>query len=250
MKQNLPVPQKNKFIAKLKKMIFIALSSIGLAGNITAPVQASQTNNIQEANSKENSFKENLKVKTESERIADEMIKFRKVKGLGEYSQITNQGESVKEQIVQLFDTVDKNFDRNAKRKGSNEISKNEYKNSLIQTIKRVSDIIFVDDINADNEYAEYFRNKSTVTAYYSGANNIIALRGDCTDAYTMVHELQHAVQNYGQRAASYRKKAYLENLKKSMKENNNNDLDIEELNEENFFLNSTAFWSIFCERA
>ena len=108
MNENLPVPQKNKFITKLKKMLFVVLSSVGLAGNMTTPVEASEydTIKVHELDEK-NDFKENLKVASESEQIVNQLIENRKEKGLGEYSQITGEADRVKEQLVALFEGID-----------------------------------------------------------------------------------------------------------------------------------------------
>ena len=60
-------------MAKLKKILFVALSSIGLARNMTPQVEASELNvtKVNEINEKKNSFEESIKVVSESEQIVD-----------------------------------------------------------------------------------------------------------------------------------------------------------------------------------
>ena len=54
---NLPVPSKNKFIIKLKKDIFIVLSSLGIANNLTITAAAdTPVVNVEQEISTENDF--------------------------------------------------------------------------------------------------------------------------------------------------------------------------------------------------
>ncbi len=248
MNKNLPMPQKNKFMAKLKKMIFIALSSIGLAGNITAPVQASQTNKTQEFNSKENNFIDSLKVKSESEQIADRLVELRQEKGLGQYSQITGQAEKVRKKLVKLFDAVNENFDMNAKRKGIQAISKEEYKNNLIYTIENLDDIIFIDDLDANNQYTEYFRNDSDVEAYYMDTNEIVIKKGHAS-AYVLVHEIQHSIQYAGEKDVGYSWEFYKKDLDDNLNKNEKNNFKLEKIREDDIFAYSSYFRVLFKER-
>ena len=258
MNENLPVPQKNKFITKLKKMLFVVLSSVGLAGNMTTPVEASEydTIKVHELDEK-NDFKENLKVVSESEQIVNQLIENRKEKGLGEYSQITGEADRVKEQLVALFEGIDKNFDRNAKQKGTQAIDKNDFKKSIINLLENLNDVVFVDDLDGDNEYANYFKDKPSVGAFYRQETNVIALQPEYLtfagkrissdmkkykgQPYIFVHELQHSAQLSGKENASYQENIYTYNSE-------DDELSLKKVSEDNFFLYSSYLDSLLRE--
>lgn len=210
---NLPIPAKNKFIIKFKKAIFIVLSSLGIANNITITAAAEKPiSNIEQEYNAKNNFKENLKVNLnkKNETIIDEILKRREEKGLGNWSQETAYEDKVKQLLVTTLDELDKNFDTNASKRGTNAVNKEEFKNYIIYLIENLDDIIYVDSRDGtQNQYIESFRLKQNTTAFYTRESskndlgvipkNVIVLNGEklenTSHYHTIIHEVIHSSQ-------------------------------------------------------
>lgn len=210
---NLPIPSKNNFILKLKKAIFIVLSSLGLANNITITAAAEKPiSNIEQEYNTENNFKENLKVNLtkKNETIIDGILKKREEKGFGNWSQETAYEDKVKQLLVNTLDKLDENFDMNASKRGTSAVNKEEFKNHIISLIENLDDIIYDDPRDGtQNQYIERFRLKPDSVAFYARESskndlgvipkNIIVLNGEkleTTISYdTIIHELIHSSQ-------------------------------------------------------
>ena len=142
---NLPVVQNNNFKTKIRKAIFILLSSLRIATSIDpTTTYAKEKTNIEktmDSHDRQNNrdkFLNELKVDVSknNEKIVDELVKSRGE----EYSIDTGNGEKVKEILVKTLDKIDENFDRNAKKKGKMvSFTKEEFKNNYISLIDRKS---------------------------------------------------------------------------------------------------------------
>lgn len=210
---NLPIPSKNKFILKFKKTIFIVLSSLGLANNITNAAAAEKAiSNIEQEYNIENNFKENFKVNLnkKNETIVDGILKKREEKGLGNWSQETDYEDKVNQLLINTLDKLDENFDMNANKRGTNAVNKKEFKNYIISLIENLDDIIYVDPRDGtQNQYVERFRLNENTTAFYTRDSikndlgvipkNVIVLNGEKLEKQnsydTIIHEIIHSSQ-------------------------------------------------------
>lgn len=210
---NLPIPTKNKFILKFKKTIFIVLSSLGLANNITNAAAAEKAiSNIEQEYNIENNFKENFKVNLnkKNETIVDGILKKREEKGLGNWSQETDYEDKVNQLLINTLDKLDENFDMNANKRGTNAVNKKEFKNYIISLIENLDDIIYVDPRDGtQNQYVERFRLNENTTAFYTRDSikndlgvipkNVIVLNGEKLEKQnsydTIIHEIIHSSQ-------------------------------------------------------
>lgn len=234
---NLPVSSKNNFMAKLRKAMFVFLSSVGLASNITTLTYAQTEKQAIEINYKKpkDNFKDSLKVdfNSQNKKIIQEILNDREEKGLGQYSQDTGAHEEVKSLLLYMLNMIDKNFEMNASKRGKLAITKEEYKNEIISLIKNIDDIISVDKGGLENQYTEYFKERPLARAFYTigdikndlgviKKNRIVFRKTKDLEilVYRIIHEITHSKQGKSGENSLYAQNA---NVKSMLNEGHSN---------------------------
>lgn len=207
---NLPVVKNNNFRTKMRKAIFIILSSLRIASSIGPTVDASAKTNAEETieyNDRQNrreKFIEGITIRKINENIVNQLVERRGQ----EYSLVTGKGEQVREILIKTLDKIDENFNKNAKKKGKMAFGKEEFKNEYIELIGDLNDIFCVGKDTKENQYKEYFdsRELALVSGVYfaeekqmnSGTipENSVLIKDYGRDIeYIMIHELTHKKQ-------------------------------------------------------
>lgn len=208
--KNLPIVSNNNFKTKIKKAIFVLFSSFGIATSVASSTYANERTNLQETMDETDvnklqreKFLSELKVNfsKNNEDIVDKLAKNRKQ----EFSIATGHKEDVKQILVKTLDKIDKNFDRNAQKKGKLAFSKREFKEKYISLISNLDNIIFVKDDDKPNQYTQYFKDRKSAGACYVIKQvendlgvipkNVIIMRDVKNLEYNMIHELTHKLQ-------------------------------------------------------
>ncbi len=197
---NLPVVKNNKFKTKVRKAIFIVLSSLRIASSITpTTAYAKEKTDIEQPVDKQDrksgreNFIQEVLVKKINENIVNQLVESRGQ----EYSLVTGKGEKVKEILIDTLDKIDKNFNMNAKKKGKLALMKEKFKDDIISLVDDLNDIVLTDP-KEENEYAEYFRANTPVAAVYFNGDNVISMNErKCSEhiEYTLIHEIAHKKQ-------------------------------------------------------
>ncbi len=120
----------------------------------------------------------------------------------------------MKEILVQTLNKIDENFDRNASKKGTLAVTKEEYKENFINTILNINDIIYADMQGEENQYTLYLKKYPASGYYFPEESKVtseddIILENDIIPEnvillnseegrifYTMIHESKHVKQD------------------------------------------------------
>lgn len=217
-KSNLPVIKNSNFRTKVRKAIFILLSSLRITTSIAPTTYANEKTDFKETidnNRKEFLSQFKVDVSKNNVKIVDEIEKNREQ----EYSIATGNGEKVKEVLVNTLDKIDENFDRNASKKGKlAAFNKEEFKQRYVSLINELDDIVYVEKDDSPNQYTEYFNKDSIfggapVACYVNKEitndlgkipSNIVIMKEGQDLEYIFVHELTHEDQN------AYKNKIYI----------------------------------------
>ena len=209
-KSNLPVVENSNFRTKIRKAIFIFLSSLRIASSIVPTLNANAKTNTFETMEKNDrqtnreKFIQDLSIRKNNENIVNKLIEDRGQ----EFSTETGKEEKVKEILIKTLNKIDENFDRNAKKKGKMAFTKEKFKSDYISLISNLDDIVCIGKDTNENQYTQYYKDRKLAlpTAIYFkddivndlgtiSGNTILIKEYGKNIEYTLIHELTHKRQ-------------------------------------------------------